>query len=158
MAVYKLGSRGEEVRLLQVKLREGGFYPGPMDGHFGGGTLAAVRAFQQAKGLHVDGKVGPITWKALFSADIEAPAIAAEPLAFRCLALTGSFETGKGFPDCFGGISGNFDRQGISFGVCQWNFGQGSLQQYADTDKQRTDIDDGRLQRLAARKCQQTMG
>jgi hypothetical protein len=42
--------------------------------------------------------------------------------------LTGAFETGTGFPECFCGISGDFDGQGISFGVLQWNFGQGSLQ------------------------------
>jgi hypothetical protein len=50
------------------------------------------------------------------------------PLAKRVLALTASFETGRGFPDCFGGLSGNFDGQGISFGALQWNIGQGSLQ------------------------------
>lgn len=49
-------------------------------------------------------------------------------LAYRCLALTGSFETGKSIPDCFSGLSGDFDGQGISFGVLQWNFGQKSLQ------------------------------
>ncbi len=53
---------------------------------------------------------------------------ARKPLAYRCLALTGSFETGKGIPDCFSGLSGDFDGQGISFGVLQWNFGQKSLQ------------------------------
>ena len=51
-----------------------------------------------------------------------------EDLAARCLAITASFETGVGAPDCFCGISGDFDGQGISFGVLQWNFGQGSLQ------------------------------
>jgi hypothetical protein len=54
--------------------------------------------------------------------------IAGRPLAYRCLALTGSFETGKSIPDCFSGLSGDFDGQGISFGVLQWNFGQKSLQ------------------------------
>jgi hypothetical protein len=51
-----------------------------------------------------------------------------KPLVYRCLALTGSFETGKSIPDCFSGLSGDFDGQGISFGVLQWNFGQKSLQ------------------------------
>ncbi len=50
------------------------------------------------------------------------------PLPERILALTGSFETSEGFPKCFTGLSNNFDGQGISFGVLQWNFGQGSLQ------------------------------
>lgn len=56
------------------------------------------------------------------------PSILSASLAQRCLALTGSFETGDGPPDCFAGLSGDFDGQGISFGVLQWNLGQGSLQ------------------------------
>ena len=50
------------------------------------------------------------------------------PLPQRVLALTASFETGKGFPGCFAGLTGNFDAQGVSFGALQWNIGQGSLQ------------------------------
>jgi len=49
-------------------------------------------------------------------------------LAFRCLALTGSFETGQLAPGCFAAVAGNFDGQGMSFGALQWNFGQGTLQ------------------------------
>jgi hypothetical protein len=66
--------------------------------------------------------------KRLLSIAAKDPTIASKPLAYRCLALTGSFETGKGIPDCFSGLSGDFDGQGISFGVLQWNFGQKSLQ------------------------------
>lgn len=40
------------------------------------------------------------------------------------LEITGSFE-GKGFTQ----ISGDFDGQGVSAGILQWNFGQGSLQE-----------------------------
>ncbi len=128
MAVYQSGSRGEEVVRIQTKLRSLGHYKGPLDGEFGGGTEAAVKAFQKAHKLEVDGKVGPITWDALFSEAIPTPAIRDKPLNHRCLALTGAFETGAGVPDCFAGLSGDFDGQGISFGVLQWNFGQGSLQ------------------------------
>ncbi|MEO1190991.1 MAG: peptidoglycan-binding protein [Pseudomonadota bacterium] len=56
---------GESVALLQRALAAAGFSPGAIDGHFGGKTEAAVRAFQAAKGLGVDGKVGKKTWKAL---------------------------------------------------------------------------------------------
>jgi hypothetical protein len=31
-------------------------------------------------------------------------------------------------PDCFAGVSGDFDGQGLSLGALQWNFGQGTLQ------------------------------
>jgi len=128
MATYQLGSKGEEVRRIQVKLQALGIYRGPIDGDFGGGTATAVRRFQGSEGLEVDGKVGPITWGALFKEEIPNPEIKYKPLDYRCLALTGSFETGAALPDCFSGLSGDFDGQGISFGVLQWNFGQGSLQ------------------------------
>jgi len=128
MPVYKIGSKGDEVRRIQDKLQSLGIYRGPLDGLFGGGTEAAVRLFQSREELEVDGQAGPLTWAALFKADIPEPQIRYRPLDYRCLALTGSFETGARIPDCFAGLSGDFDGQGLSFGVCQWNFGQGSLQ------------------------------
>jgi len=61
--------------------------------------------------------------------DAPAPTLDANtPLAKRVLAMTASFETDKGFPDCFAGISGDFDGQGLSFGALQWCLGQKSLQ------------------------------
>jgi hypothetical protein len=130
MAVYCLGSHGMEVREIQQALSSQGFYRGPVDGDFGGGTLAAVSAFQRQHGLSPDGRVGAKTWEALLGNAIQLPkpSIAREDLVRRCLALTGAFETGTGVPDCFCGLSGDFDGQGISFGVLQWNFGQVSLQ------------------------------
>jgi hypothetical protein len=59
------GSAGETVKLLQERLKAAGFDPGPIDGEFGPKTDAAVRAYQTAKGLTVDGVVGPQTWGAL---------------------------------------------------------------------------------------------
>ncbi|WP_457621446.1 peptidoglycan-binding domain-containing protein [Persephonella sp.] len=128
MSIYKRGSTGEEVKKIQRKLKKLGYYRGPIDGIFGGGTESAVKNFQRDNGLVVDGIVGSKTWKALFGKSIKKSSILKKDLLFRCLALTGTFETGKGFPDCFAGITGDFDGQGISFGVLQWNFGQGSLQ------------------------------
>jgi hypothetical protein len=125
---YRRGAKGEEVSRIQSRLRELGLYRGPIDGDFGGGTESAVRTFQASKNLAVDGMVGDQTWHALFGTTIAVPAIRSESLATRSLALTGAFETNVGPPDCFAGLSGDFDGQGISFGVCQWNLGQGSLQ------------------------------
>lgn len=51
-----------------------------------------------------------------------------DSIELRCLALTGSFETGKLAPDCFSGLAGDFDGQGMSLGALQWNLGQGTLQ------------------------------
>jgi putative peptidoglycan binding protein len=129
MAMYRRGSLGSEVSRIQQRLAELRHYNGPIDGIFGGGTEAAVVAFQRRRRLKPDGVVGPITWARLFAGgEIPAPAIVEKPLAFRVLALTGSFETNAPVPDCFAGLSGNFDDQGISFGVLQWNLGQQSLQ------------------------------
>ena len=128
MSLYKIGSSGDEVKRIQEKLQGVGIYRGPLDGVFGGGTEAAVKLFQGKEGLDVDGMVGSQTWQALFGTDVPTSTITYKTLDYRCLALTGAFETGAGIPDCFAGISGDFDGQGISFGVCQWNFGQGSLQ------------------------------
>lgn len=130
MAIYRRGSVGDEVRRIQGRLEELGHYRGPIDGIYGGGTEVAVRAFQEeADDLSVDGLVGPDTWDVLFGGEeAPEPAIAARSLGRRTLALTGSFETGAPIPDCFAGLSGDFDGQGISFGALQWNLGQGSLQ------------------------------
>lgn len=53
---------------------------------------------------------------------------ATDPLILRCLALTGSFETGLLPPGCFSSLAGDFDGQGLSFSALQWNVGQGTLQ------------------------------
>ncbi len=58
------GARGDAVERLQRALANAGF-PVSVDGDFGEGTEKAVRAFQAARGLRVDGCVGPRTWKAL---------------------------------------------------------------------------------------------
>ena len=129
MALYLLGSQGPEVSQIQQRLSELQFYSGVFDGIFGGETDAAVRGFQQANGLTPDGKVGAQTWGALFGgAAARPPATTTQGLDHQCLALTGAFETNQPPPDCFAGLSGDFDGQGLSFGVAQWNIGQGSLQ------------------------------
>jgi Putative peptidoglycan binding domain/Penicillin-insensitive murein endopeptidase len=67
MELLRSGSRGEGVRELQQKLSDAGFDPGPIDGVFGSKTDAAVRKFQESKGITVDGIVGPMTWSKLDS-------------------------------------------------------------------------------------------
>ena len=62
MPVVKLGSSGDAVVTLQTKLNELGYNCGEVDGIFGQNTLNAVKAFQTAKGLTVDGIVGKLTW------------------------------------------------------------------------------------------------
>lgn len=62
--VLKKGSKGQEVKALQ-----GALHLYPQDGIFGQKTKDAVKAFQKAKGLKVDGIVGNQTWALLFPED-----------------------------------------------------------------------------------------
>jgi len=59
-----LGARGTRVTALQRRLNALG-YPLVVDARFGPETERAVRQFQSAQGLVVDGVVGPRTWAAL---------------------------------------------------------------------------------------------
>jgi cell wall-associated NlpC family hydrolase len=75
------GAQGAAVVELQNALKAQGFDPGPADGDFGPKTEAAVKAFQAAKGLEVDGVAGPKTRAALAQPQGPAPAPAAPPAA-----------------------------------------------------------------------------
>jgi len=66
------GSRGDAVRGVQEEFRFRSLSDDPdaglrVDGIFGARTDRAVRGFQSAVGIGVDGIVGPITWRALVS-------------------------------------------------------------------------------------------
>ncbi|MBR8834030.1 MAG: peptidoglycan-binding protein [Stigonema ocellatum SAG 48.90 = DSM 106950] len=66
----KKGDEGEEVRNLQERLRVAGFYYGNSTGIYGPITEEAVKQFQQAYNLNVDGVVGPATQRKLPSAGL----------------------------------------------------------------------------------------
>jgi hypothetical protein len=87
MSTYRPGSNGEEVERIRAHLSEFGLYR------------------------------GPLTRCTLFGRTIPSPSIAAKSLDYQCPALTGSFETDSPLPECFAGLSGDFDGQGISFGA-----------------------------------------
>lgn len=64
-ALSKYGSRGEEVRQIQEKLKRWGYYNGSVDGIYGTQTVNAVKYFQRKNGLTQDGIAGPATLKAM---------------------------------------------------------------------------------------------
>lgn len=64
-ALSKYGSRGDEVKQIQEKLKRWGYYNGNIDGIYGSQTLAAVKAFQKKNGLTVDGIAGEKTLAAM---------------------------------------------------------------------------------------------
>ena len=65
--VLRTGSRGQEVKDLQSRLYQLGYYTDEIDGQFGGATKSAVIDFQKATGLEADGMVGSETKAVLFS-------------------------------------------------------------------------------------------
>jgi N-acetyl-anhydromuramyl-L-alanine amidase AmpD len=73
--LLRMGSEGWQVTRLQKLLREQGLLakPAKIDGDFGKLTEAAVKAFQKLHDLTPDGIVGPMTWRALETADVAAP-------------------------------------------------------------------------------------
>ena len=65
LALSKYGSRGEEVRTIQTKLKRWGYYKGNVDGIYGSQTLSAVKWFQRKNGLKEDGIAGKNTLEAM---------------------------------------------------------------------------------------------
>lgn len=61
----KQGSTGADVKTVQQKLKNWGYYSGSVDGIYGPATRKAVVWFQQKNGLTADGIVGPATLRAL---------------------------------------------------------------------------------------------
>ncbi len=59
------GSTGAEVIEIQRRLKQWGYYDGPIDGIYGYKTYMAVRYFQAKNGLKVDGIAGSETLRAL---------------------------------------------------------------------------------------------
>jgi murein L,D-transpeptidase YcbB/YkuD len=53
------------IKQIQIALNNAGYNPGPIDGKRGKATREAVKAFQRANNLAVDGKVGKKTWELL---------------------------------------------------------------------------------------------
>jgi len=100
------GATGNEVKLLQKLLQNGGYAPGLIDGKFGPNTKAAVIKFQETNGLVKNGQVDTKTWNALckFATQSvltnDAP-IAAEPSSAGEITKWQKVKRG------YGGLEGN---------------------------------------------------
>ena len=65
--MVKKGARGNITKLLQEKLVSLGYNTNGVDGIFGPGTDNAVRLYQKANRLVVDGIVGKNTWRKILN-------------------------------------------------------------------------------------------
>ncbi len=65
--ILRPGDKGTEVKEMQYRLKELGYYAGSRDGVYGASTRTAVMAFQTRNGLTPDGIAGPATLTKLYS-------------------------------------------------------------------------------------------
>jgi len=82
LAVSYWGSNGEEVRRIQQKLSQWGYYAGAVDGVFGQDTYDAVIRFQRKNGLKADGVAGSDT--------LEAMGLSAQPRTVAASSSSGN--------------------------------------------------------------------
>ena len=61
------GVSGENVKQVQTRLKELGFFDGPISGNYMNQTIAAVKEFQHYNGMNADGITGIETWNMLFN-------------------------------------------------------------------------------------------
>jgi len=80
--VISIGMSGDDVTLLQEKLKDLGFFKDRIDGYFGQNTLLAVTSLQRSVGVRSDGNVGTQTWSQIVnyglkrkSEEVEKPVI-----------------------------------------------------------------------------------
>ena len=88
--LLKQSAAGIEVRRLQARLLELGYYSGGVDGLYGATTVEAVKAFQRASGLSADGQAGTQTQTKLYSASAKysaSPVTTGDPDENRRLSL-----------------------------------------------------------------------
>jgi N-acetyl-anhydromuramyl-L-alanine amidase AmpD len=76
---------GEDVKFLQSKLKEYGFFNNKIDGYFGQNTLMSVVNFQKSVGIKADGVVGLQTWSQIihFHANKNRSQIVAEKVEVK---------------------------------------------------------------------------
>jgi hypothetical protein len=65
--IIKNKMSGDDVRFLQTKLKEHGFYNGPISGYYSQDTLISITNFQRKLNIKPDGVITNITWSNLIN-------------------------------------------------------------------------------------------
>ena len=98
---FRVGDQGEEIAEIQGQLVLLG-YDVMADGTFGVATVEAIKDFQKAQGIKVDGLIGPATYSALLGKDM--PDIT-HNMSFLANTIVSSSLNYIGVPYVFGGTS-----------------------------------------------------
>lgn len=138
------GYSGDDVKSVQSRLKELGYYTGSVDGNYGTGSMDAVRLFQQQHKLTADGLAGKSTYYILFSDD-------AEPV--RSGMDSGSAGSGYRVPTrtlrdgCYGedveSVQTRLKELGYYKGIVDGRYGSGSIEAVKAFQKQHKLTADG---------------
>ncbi len=148
--LLRVGSYGEAVQTLQLRLKELGCFNGTGTGYYGPVTHAAVISFQQANGLSADGIAGPITRNKAFSKEaVNAPSQSATSFANTAIADIALAQIDK--PYVLGGNGPDvYDCSGLAYYAMTkagFNVQRYSASAYSDVSSWAQITDTGSLQK-----------
>lgn len=100
------GSTGDDVKSVQTRLQELGYYAGTVDGSYGSSTVVAVASFQLRNNLDADGVAGTRTFAKLYSGSAVAAANTATATPATTAAPTATTSSNRPTRQLFTGCTG----------------------------------------------------